>query len=134
MVASSQPLASEIGLQVLREGGSAVDAAIAANATLGLVEPHMCGVGGDLFAIAWDAEKKQLHGLNASGRSPASLEFEILRQRLDSEGQAAIPMHGLLSVSVPGAVDGWFNLHERFGVLPMSNLLEPSRPCSAIWR
>ncbi len=125
MVASSHPLASEIGLQILQQGGTAVDAAIAANATLGLSEPHMCGMGGDLFAIVWSAENSQLYGLNASGRSPASLDYESLRNRLQDEGHSSIPMQGLSSVSVPGAVDGWFELHKRFGSLKFQELLEP---------
>ncbi len=125
MVASSQPLASKIGLQILQQGGTAVDAAIAANATLGLCEPHMCGMGGDLYAIVWNAEDSQLYGLNASGRSPATLDFDTLQQRLQDEGYTSIPMQGLLSVSVPGAVDGWFELHKRFGSLSMEALLEP---------
>ena len=122
MVATSQPLATQIGLDVLKKGGSAVDAAIAANAALGLMEPTGCGIGGDLFAIIWDAEKKELTGLNASGRSPQSLTLEHFRK----EGIEEIPYLGPLTVSVPGAVDGWYELHERYGRLPMSELLEPS--------
>jgi gamma-glutamyltranspeptidase / glutathione hydrolase len=122
MVATSQPLATEIGLATLRRGGSAVDAAIAANAALGLMEPTSCGIGGDLFAIVWDAEVERLHGLNASGRSPRSLTLE----QLTRAGLSAIPERGPLSVSVPGAVDGWFELHARFGRLPLPELLAPS--------
>ena len=125
MVATSQPLASQIGVDVLRQGGSAVDAAIAANAALGLMEPHMCGIGGDLFAIVWDAKAKQLHGLNASGRSPSGLSYESLLQRLQDEDCQKIPEDGLLPVSVPGAVCGWFELHRRFGSVPMASLLRP---------
>jgi gamma-glutamyltranspeptidase/glutathione hydrolase len=122
MVATSQPLATEIGVATLRRGGSAVDAAIAANAALGLTEPTSCGIGGDLFAIVWDAASERLHGLNASGRSPRSLTAEYFAHA----GLEAIPERGPLSVSVPGAVDGWFELHERFGRLPMRELLAPS--------
>jgi gamma-glutamyltranspeptidase / glutathione hydrolase len=122
MVATSQPLATEIGVATLRRGGSAVDAAIAANAALGLTEPTGCGIGGDLFAIVWDAAAGRLHGLNASGRSPLSLTLE----RLLGLGLGLIPERGALAVSVPGAVDGWCELHARFGRLPLSELLAPS--------
>jgi gamma-glutamyltranspeptidase/glutathione hydrolase len=122
MVATSQPLATEIGVETLRRGGSAVDAAIAANAALGLVEPTGCGIGGDLFAIVWDAAAQRLHGLNASGRSPSSLTAEHFARA----GLAFIPERGPLSVSVPGAVDGWCELHARFGRLPLRDLLAPS--------
>ena len=122
MVATSHPLATQIGLQVLKDGGNAVDAAIAANAALGLMEPTGCGVGGDLFAIVWDAETQQVYGLNASGRSPQGMTLAMLREKkLD-----AIPALGPLPVSVPGAVDGWFSLHERFGSKPMADLLAPA--------
>lgn len=126
MVACSQPMAAEIGLDILKQGGSAVDAAIAANAALGLMEPHMCGMGGDLFAIVWDAKSQSLHGLNASGRSPKSLSYDLLMQRLAADDSESIPIHDLLAVSVPGAVDGWFELHKRFGALSMSSLLQPT--------
>ncbi len=122
MAATSQPLATQVALDVLRRGGSAVDAAIAANALLGLLEPTGSGMGGDLFAIVWDAKKRELVGLNASGRSPASLTLQELRNR----GLDRIPAHGPLPVSVPGCVDGWFMLHERFGKLPMSEVLKPA--------
>ena len=122
MAATSQPLATQIALDILKKGGSAVDAAIAANAALGLMEPTGCGIGGDLFAIIWDAEKEELTGLNASGRSPESLTLQHFRDL----GMERIPYLGPLSVSVPGAVDGWFELHERYGRLPMSELLQPS--------
>ncbi|NOT29917.1 MAG: gamma-glutamyltransferase, partial [Planctomycetes bacterium] len=125
MAATSQPLATQAALEILRRGGSAVDAAIAANAVLGVVEPTGCGLGGDLFALVWDgpAEEKKLHGLNASGRSPAKLELEKLRA-LCPDG--SIPSLGPLPVSVPGCVDGWFELSARFGKLPMSELLAPA--------
>jgi gamma-glutamyltranspeptidase/glutathione hydrolase len=121
MVATSQPLATQVGLDILKAGGSAVDAAIAANAMLGLVEPTGCGIGGDLFAIVWDAEEGELTGLNASGRSPQSLTLQHFRD----SGIDSIPYLGPLPVSVPGAVDGWYELHERYGRLPMSELLQP---------
>ena len=122
MAATSQPLATQVALDILKQGGSAVDAAIAANAMLGLVEPTGCGIGGDLFAIVWDAETKQLYGLNASGRSPAALKAEYFTE----QGLTTIPSFGPLPVSVPGAVDGWFSLHEKFGRLPMTSLLSPA--------
>ena len=122
MAATSHPLATQIALEILREGGSAVDAAIAANAALGLMEPTGNGIGGDLFAIVWDADKKALSGLNASGRSPQSLTLQYFRDN----GYAAIPPLGPLPVSVPGTVDGWFELHERYGRLPMTQVLAPA--------
>jgi gamma-glutamyltranspeptidase/glutathione hydrolase len=122
MVTTSHPLATQIGLDILKQGGSAVDAAIAANASLGLMEPTGNGMGGDLFAIVWDAGSKSLHGLNASGRSPKSLSLEWFREN----GFEKIPAYGPLPVSVPGAVDGWFELHGRFGKLPMIKLLQPT--------
>ena len=122
MVATSQPLATQIGLDILKAGGSAVDAAIAANAALGLMEPTGCGIGGDLFAIVWDAEAGELTGLNASGRSPQSLTLQHFRDL----GLESIPYLGPLTVSVPGAVDGWYELHGRYGRLPMAELLQPS--------
>lgn len=125
MVATSQPLATQVGLAILQSGGSAVDAAIGANAALGLMEPTGCGIGGDLFAIIWDAGTGRLHGLNASGRSPIGLSFGKLQAELADLGVSGIPAHGMLPISVPGAVDGWFELHERFGQLPMGEILEP---------
>ena len=122
MAATSQPLATQVALEVLRAGGSAVDAAIAANAMLALVEPTGCGIGGDLFAIVWDAEQRELVGLNGSGRSPANLTLEELERR----ELGRIPSRGPLPVSVPGCVDGWFMLHERFGKLPMEQVLAPA--------
>jgi gamma-glutamyltranspeptidase/glutathione hydrolase len=122
MVATSQPLATQAGLEILRRGGSAVDAAIAANAVLGVVEPTGCGVGGDLFALVWDASSERLYGLNASGRSPAGLSAERLRELAGD----SIPSTGALPVSVPGCVDGWFELSRRFGKLPMQELLAPA--------
>jgi gamma-glutamyltranspeptidase/glutathione hydrolase len=122
MAATSHPLATQIALQVMREGGSAVDAAIAANAALGLMEPTGNGIGGDLFAIVWDPKTKKLHGYNGSGRSPKSLTLDEFRRR----GLTDIPAHGPLPVSVPGAVDGWFALHSRFGKQTMAQNLAPT--------
>lgn len=122
MAATSQPLATQVALDILKQGGTAVDAAIAANAMLGLVEPTGSGVGGDLFAIVWDAESRQYFGLNASGRSPVSLT----KEEFISRGLSKIPSFGPLPVSVPGAVDGWFELHKRFGRLPMTTILLPA--------
>jgi len=122
MACTSQPLVTQIALDVLKAGGSAVDAAIAADAALGLMEPTGSGMGGDLFALVWDAKTKHLYGLNASGRSPRALTLEHF-QKL---GLKHIPPTGPLPVSVPGCVDGWFSLHARFGKLPMKALLAPA--------
>ena len=122
MAATSQPLATQVALDVMKQGGNAIDAAIAANAMLGLVEPTGNGIGGDLFAIVWDAKTAKLYGLNASGRSPKSLSL----QWFQNNGYTKIPSHGPLPVSVPGTVDGWFELHERFGKLPMRDVLKPT--------
>ena len=126
MAATSHPLVSQVALDILKRGGTAVDAAIAANATLGLMEPTGNGVGGDLFAIVWDAKTQKLYGLNASGRSPRSLTLAKLREELRKLNATKIPPCGPLPVSVPGAVDGWFELHGKFGKLPMKELLEPA--------
>lgn len=122
MVATSHPLATQIGLDVLKKGGNAIDAAIAANAALGLMEPTGCGIGGDLFAIVWDGKTKKLYGLNASGRSPKELTLKYF----EKQKMTKIPSHGALPVSVPGAVDGWFELHKKFGSKPMSEILAPA--------
>jgi len=122
IAATSQPLATQIAVDILKAGGTAVDAAIAANAALGLMEPTGSGVGGDLFALVWDGNQAQLHGLNGSGRSPQALTLAYFKD----QGIEAIPPFGPLSVSVPGAVDGWFALHGRFGRLPMKTLLAPA--------
>jgi len=122
MVATSQPLAAQVGLDILRQGGNAIDAAIATNAAIGLMEPMSCGIGGDLFAIVWDAKSKKLYGLNASGRSP----LKATRQLFADKGLDAIPTTGPLSWSVPGCVDGWEQLHKRFGSMQFGKLLEPS--------
>ena len=122
MAATSQPLATQIALDVMKSGGSAVDAAIAANAALGLMEPTGNGIGGDLFAIVWDPKTRKLYGYNGSGRSPKSLTLAELQRR----GLKEIPATGPLPVSVPGAVDGWFALHARFGRKPMADNLAPA--------
>ncbi len=122
MAATSHPLATQVAIDILKQGGSAVDAAIAANAALGLMEPTGCGIGGDLFAIIWDAEGKKLHGLNASGRSPKNLSIDYFYEN----GYSSIPQRGPLAVSVPGTVDGWFELHGKFGKLTMEAILEPA--------
>src|SRR5882724_1055021 len=120
MACTSQPLATQAAIDVLKKGGTAIDAAIAANAVLGVTEPEMNGIGGDLFAIVYDAKTKKLYGLNASGRSPYALTLDEFKKR----GLQFIPTDGPLSVSVPGCVDGWFQLHGRFGKLPMQQLLQ----------
>lgn len=122
MAATSHPLATQVALDILKKGGSAVDAAIAANAALGLMEPTGCGIGGDLYAIVWDSKTKILYGLNASGRSPRSLTLEYFQ----NNGFERIPAYGPLPVSVPGCVDGWFELHDKFGTLTMEDLLTPA--------
>jgi gamma-glutamyltranspeptidase/glutathione hydrolase len=122
MACTSQPLATQAALDILKSGGNAIDAAIAANAVLGLVEPTGNGIGGDLFAIVWDAETEQLYGLNASGRSPYELTLDYFKEN----GYESIPALGPLPVSVPGAVDGWFELHNKFGKLPMETILSPA--------
>lgn len=122
MAATSQPLATQVALDILKAGGSAVDAAIAANAMQALTEPTSCGIGGDLFAIVWDNQSEKLHGLNGSGRSPMSLT----REEFAKLGLTKIPPFGPLSVSVPGCVDGWAEMHKRFGKLPMQEILAPA--------
>jgi gamma-glutamyltranspeptidase/glutathione hydrolase len=122
MAATSQPLATQVALDILKKGGNAFDAAIAANAVLGVVEPTGSGIGGDLFAIVWSSEKQKLYGLNASGRSPRTLKLEYFKEN----NIGKIPSYGPLPVSVPGCVDGWFELHEMFGSLPMKDILQPA--------
>ena len=122
MACTSQPLATQVALDILKKGGSAMDAAIAANACLGLMEPTGNGIGGDLFALVWDADSARLHGFNGSGRSPAALTLDAFRQR----GLTHVPPYGPLPVTVPGCVDGWFQLHEKFGRLPMAQVLAPA--------
>ena len=122
MAATSQPLATQVALDILKKGGSAMDAAIAANAVLGLVEPASCGIGGDVFAIVWSAKEQKLYGLNGSGRAPQSLTIDYFMDK----GLSYVPFYGPLPVSVPGCVDGWFTLHEKFGRLPMEDILQPA--------
>ncbi len=122
MVAASHPLAAQVGLEILKAGGNAIDAAVAVNAVLGLMEPHMNGVGGDLFAIVWDAESEQLHGLNATGRAP----YEINREALVRQGIERMPGTGPVTWTVPGAVDGWDKLLNRFGTMTFSDVLAPA--------
>uniref|UniRef100_UPI0032174C82 gamma-glutamyltransferase n=1 Tax=uncultured Draconibacterium sp. TaxID=1573823 RepID=UPI0032174C82 len=122
MACTSQPLATQAALDILKAGGNAIDAAIAANAVLGLVEPTGNGIGGDLFAIVWDAKTEKLFGLNASGRSPYNLTLDYFKEN----GYEKIPSHGPLPVSVPGCVDGWFELHKRFGSKTMQEILSPA--------
>ena len=122
--ATSQPLATQAALDMLKRGGSALDAAIAANAVLGLVEPTGSGLGGDLFALIWDPREKQLFAYNGSGRSPAGLSLEAARAKVGANGY--LPRFGAVAASVPGCVDGWFALHGRFGRLPMAELLSPA--------
>ncbi|MBN2070092.1 MAG: gamma-glutamyltransferase [Candidatus Krumholzibacteriota bacterium] len=122
MVCAAQPLAVQIGIDILKKGGNAFDAAIAVNAALGLMEPVSSGIGGDLFAIVWDSKTKRLYGLNASGRSPYLLNIDEVRKK----GFSKIPYTGMLPQTVPGCVDGWFELHERFGSLSMKEILSPA--------
>jgi gamma-glutamyltranspeptidase/glutathione hydrolase len=122
IVATSQPLAAQAGLDVLKAGGNAADAAIAASAVIGLTEPMSCGIGGDLFVIYWDAKTKKLYGLNASGRSP----YNLTREKILDGGHTEIPVSGPLSWSVPGCVDGWEELRKRFGTRRLAELLKPA--------
>jgi gamma-glutamyltranspeptidase/glutathione hydrolase len=122
IVAAESPLAAQVGATILAEGGNAVDAAIATNAMMGLVAPMSNGIGGDLFAIVYDAKSDRLYGLNASGWAPAGLTIEFLR----SKGMKTMPYQGIHSVTVPGAVDGWAKLQQRFGTLPLQELLDPA--------
>lgn len=122
MAATSQPLATQAALDILKKGGSAMDAAIAANAVLGLVEPASCGIGGDIFAIVWSAKEQKLYGFNGSGRAPKSLSIDYFMDN----GMKYVPFYGPLPVSVPGCVDGWFTLHEKFGKIPMKDILNPA--------
>jgi gamma-glutamyltranspeptidase / glutathione hydrolase len=122
MVATGHPLAAQIGLDILRRGGNAIDAAVAVNAVLGLMEPTSCGIGGDLFVLIWDAKTQKLYGLNASGRSP----YRATREFFASRNLKDIPTSGPLSWSVPGCVDGWETMRQRFGTMSMAQILEPS--------
>ena len=122
MVATSHPLATQVGLDILKKGGNAIDAAIAVNATLGLMEPTGSGIGGDLFAIIWSAKDKKLYGLNASGRSPGKLNLKYFKDNQLTK----IPAFGPLPVSVPGCVDGWFEMQDKFGSMKMTEILAPA--------
>ena len=122
IVATSHPMAAQVGLDVLKNGGNAVDAAIATSAAMGLMEPMSCGMGGDLFAIVWDAKTQKLYGLNACGRAPAKASVEFF----NSKGLKEIPTIGPLSWSVPGCVDGWDELRRKFGTRSFKELLAPS--------
>ncbi len=122
MACTSDPRATQAALHVLSKGGSAVDAAIAANAVLGVVEPMSCGMGGDLYAIVWEAKTGQIHGLNASGRSPMKINRDVFAAR----DLKQIPLQGPLSWSVPGCVAGWLDLHSKFGILPVADILAPA--------
>ena len=121
MVCTSVPAASQVGLDVLKRGGNAVDAAIAANATLGLMEPISNGVGGDLFAIVYSAKENKLYGLNGSGRSPMGLSYEQMREAVAKLNRNFLPPTGMLPINVPGAVDGWATLHDKFGKLTLAD-------------
>src|SRR5262250_2360554 len=120
IVASESPLASQAGVRILESGGNAVDAAIATNATMGVVEPMMNGIGGDLFAIVYDAKANKLYGLNASGWAPKGLTIEFLQK----QGLKEMPQHGINAVTVPGAVDGWQKLADKFGRKKLSDDLD----------
>ncbi|MDQ7087205.1 MAG: gamma-glutamyltransferase [Acidobacteriota bacterium] len=122
MVSAAHPLAAQVGVEILRRGGNAVDAAIAVNAALAFLEPVACGPGGDLFAMVWDAQKGELVGLNASGRAPGALSAA----KIPAEEDGTIPLYSPYAWTVPGAVDGWFELHDRYGVLPMAEVLAPA--------
>ena len=126
MVCTSVPAATQVGLDILKRGGSAVDAAIAANATLGLMEPVSNGIGGDLFAIVYSAKENKLYGINGSGRSPADLSYGQMKAELAKLHRETIPPTGMLPISVPGAVDAWAELHEKFGKLKLSDDLAPA--------
>ncbi len=126
MAATSQPLATQIALDIMKQGGNAIDAAIAANAALGLMEPTGNGIGGDLYAIVWSARDNKLYGLNASGRAPKGMTLAQMQAEVKKLGRTDIPPLGMLPISVPGTVDGWFSLHDKFGKLPMKTLLTPT--------
>ena len=126
MVCTSVPAATQVGLDTLKRGGNAVDAAIAANATLGLMEPVSNGIGGDLFAIVYSAKENKLYGINGSGRSPLGLSYEQMRAELDKLHRKTIPPRGMLPISVPGTVDAWSELHKKFGKLKLTDDLAPA--------
>src|SRR3954454_22099698 len=122
MVATSQPLASQIGLDVLKRGGNAVDAAIAVAAALNVTEPMMTGVGGDMFAIVYWAKTNEIKGLNGSGRAPRALTLEHFQQK----NLRRVPVRGMESITVPGAFDGWITLRDKYGTIPVADLLAPA--------
>jgi gamma-glutamyltranspeptidase / glutathione hydrolase len=126
MVCTSVPAATEVGIDILKHGGSAVDAAIAANATLGLMEPVSNGIGGDLFAIVYSAKENKLYGVNGSGRSPLGLSYDQMKAELAKLHRETIPPAGMLPISVPGTVDAWAELHQKFGKLKLSDDLAPA--------
>jgi gamma-glutamyltranspeptidase / glutathione hydrolase len=126
MVCTSVPAATEVGIDILKRGGSAVDAAIAANATLGLMEPVSNGIGGDLFAIVYSAKDNKLYGINGSGRSPLGLSYDQMKTELAKLHRETIPPTGMLPISVPGTVDAWAELHKRFGKLKLGDDLAPA--------
>ena len=126
MVCTSVPAATQVGIEILKRGGSAVDAAIAANATLGLMEPVSNGVGGDLFAIVYSAKENKLYGINGSGRSPSGLSYEQMKAELEKLHRSTIPPTGMLPISVPGTVDAWAELHKKFGKLKLADDLAPA--------
>src|SRR4051812_38295150 len=126
MVATTHKRAVAIGVEILKRGGNAVDAAIATNAAMGVVEPMSCGMGGDLFAIVWEAKTQKLYGLNASGRAPYAATIDYF----ESRGLKQIPTFGPLSWSVPGCVDGWDQLRQRFGTMGWEQLLSPAIECA----
>jgi gamma-glutamyltranspeptidase/glutathione hydrolase len=126
MVCTSVPAATEVGIEILKHGGSAVDAAIAANATLGLMEPVSNGIGGDLFAIVYSAKENKLYGINGSGRSPLGLSYDAMKSELAKLHSETIPPRGMLPISVPGCVDAWAELHKKFGKLKLSDDLAPA--------
>jgi len=126
MVCTSVPAATEVGVEILKRGGSAVDAAIAANATLGLMEPVSSGIGGDLFAIVYSAKENKLYGINGSGRSPLGLSYDAMKSELAKLHSETIPPRGMLPISVPGCVDAWAELHKQFGKLKLSDDLAPA--------
>src|SRR5215813_13829295 len=122
IVAASHPLAARAGVEMLERGGNAIDAAIAANATMGLMEPAMNGIGGDLFVIYYEAKTGKTYGLNSSGWAPTGLSAQLLK----SKGLTRMPQNGIYSVTVPGAVAGWDALRAKFGTKPFSELLAPA--------
>ena len=126
MVCTSVPAATEVGIDILKRGGSAVDAAISANATLGLMEPVSNGIGGDLFAIVYSAKENKLYGINGSGRSPLGLSYDQMKAELAKLHRETIPPTGMLPISVPGTVDAWAELHKRFGKLTLNDDLAPA--------